>query len=273
MENDSIDRIRSATFAVARRGYDKREVDNFLSRLADWLEAGGGDRARSDTVKRELERVGQKTSRILTDAEETAQQLREEADREAKESVRNANAQGDRTRKEADEYARQTTGTADEYSKKTHSAADRYDAERRREADAYSTDTRTKADEYSETVRSEADRQAIETVKAGEAKAQRIVDEGNKRRQDIETVISDLARRRDGVLAQIEKLSGELQAAVAQHRPAPGQDQFAPGAASGGGIGSRNKVAGDQANAATAEEPAEDETASRQPKPRAKSSS
>jgi DivIVA domain-containing protein len=227
VENDSIDRIRTATFTVGRRGYDKREVDHFLSRLADWLEAGGGDRARSDTVKRELERVGQKTSRILTDAEETAQQIREEGEREAHDTVRSATAAAEQTRKEADGYQRQTQEAADDYAKKTQAAADRYDAERRREADAYSTDTRKKTDEYSETVRSEADHQAIETVKAGEAKAKRIIDEGNKRRQDIETVISDLARRRDGVIAQIEKLGAELHAAVAQHRAAPASDPFA----------------------------------------------
>lgn len=232
MENDSIDRIRSATFTVGRRGYDKREVDHFLSRLADWLEAGGGDRARSDTVKRELERVGQKTARILTDAEETAQQIREEGEREAHDTVRSANTQSEQTRKEADQYQQQTQQGADEYAKKTQAAADRYDAERRHEADSYSTETRSKSDEYSEGVRAEADHQAIETVKAGEAKAKRIVDEGNKRRQDIETVISDLARRRDGVIAQIEKLSGELQVAVAQHRAAPASDPFSPEEAS-----------------------------------------
>src|SRR5512132_592396 len=32
-----IDRVRVPGFAEARRGYDKREVDAFLGRLADWL--------------------------------------------------------------------------------------------------------------------------------------------------------------------------------------------------------------------------------------------
>lgn len=227
MENDSIDRIRSATFAVARRGYDKREVDSFLSRLADWLEAGGGDRARSDTVRRELERVGQKTARILTDAEETAQQIRGEAENEAKETRRSSNAAAEATRKEADSYSKQTHAAADEYSQQTRAAADQYDAQMRSEADAYSSQTRTAADEYSEKTRSEADRQAIDTVKAGEAKAARIVEDGVKRRQDIEAVISDLVRRRDAVLAEVDKLTAELQTAVSHHRPVAGADQFA----------------------------------------------
>jgi DivIVA domain-containing protein len=83
VDRDSIDRIRSATFPVARRGYEKREVDRFLSRLADWLETGGADQSRSETVRRDLERVGQKTSRILVDAHDTGEQLLAEARQEA----------------------------------------------------------------------------------------------------------------------------------------------------------------------------------------------
>jgi DivIVA domain-containing protein len=226
VENDSIERIRSATFAVSRRGYDKREVDSFLSRLADWLEAGGGDRARSDTVRRELERVGQKTARILTDAEETAQQIRGEAENEAKETRRSVNSAAEATRKEADTYSKQTHETADDYSQKTRAAADQYDAQTRAESDAYSNQARTAADEYSQGVRSEADRQSIDTVKAGEAKAQRIIEDGVKRRQDIEAVISDLVRRRDAVLAEVDKLTAELQTAVSHHRPVAGGDEF-----------------------------------------------
>ena len=65
MDQDSIERIRSATFPVARRGYEKREVDRFLLSLAEWLETGGADQGRSDAVRRELERVGEETSKIL----------------------------------------------------------------------------------------------------------------------------------------------------------------------------------------------------------------
>ena len=54
MDRDSIDRIRSATFPVGRRGYEKREVDRFLNKLADWLETGGGDQTRAELVRREL---------------------------------------------------------------------------------------------------------------------------------------------------------------------------------------------------------------------------
>ena len=68
VDETSLDRIRNATFPAARRGYDKHEVEKFLARLADWLETGAGDESRSDVVKRELEKVGERTGAILAQA-------------------------------------------------------------------------------------------------------------------------------------------------------------------------------------------------------------
>ena len=104
VDQTSLDRIRNATFPSARRGYDKHEVEKFLARLADWLETGAGDESRSDTVKRELERVGQRTGAILAQAEDSAQQIRAEAEEEARATIDNANQQRERTRSEADTY-------------------------------------------------------------------------------------------------------------------------------------------------------------------------
>src|ERR687892_2933010 len=95
VDQTSLDRIRNATFPTARRGYEKREVERFLARLADWLETGGGDESRSDTVKRELERVGQRTGAILAQAEESAQQIRAEAEEDARETLAAAGTQAD----------------------------------------------------------------------------------------------------------------------------------------------------------------------------------
>ena len=96
VDQTSLDRIRNATFPSSKRGYDKHEVEKFLARLADWLETGAGDESRSDTVKRELERVGQRTGAILAQAEESAQQIRAEAEEEARGTVNTANMEADR---------------------------------------------------------------------------------------------------------------------------------------------------------------------------------
>jgi DivIVA domain-containing protein len=172
VQQDSIERIRSATFSISRKGYDKREVERFLTKLADWLEAGGGDQTRSDLVKRELERVGEKTARVLSEAEDSAEQIRGEAQEEAAATLDRARSQAESAKRSADEYAAQT-------------------------------------------------------VEEAKSKARRIVEEGAKRRGDVETVIADLVRRRDALLADIEQLTAELRTAVSAHTPPPGRDPFA----------------------------------------------
>jgi DivIVA domain-containing protein len=204
VDQTSLDRIRNATFPSTRRGYDKHEVEKFLARLADWLETGAGDESRSDVVKRELEKVGERTGAILAQAEESAQQIRAEAEEEARGTVNTANMEATETRAGADQYA----------------------AETRSSADAYARQVRQEADEGVAAGRAQAEREARETIEAAQAQARRIVEDGTQRREDIEAVIADLARRRDDVLADTEELASKLTAAVSQHRSGPGSDQF-----------------------------------------------
>jgi DivIVA domain-containing protein len=113
VDQTSLDRIRNATFPSVRRGYDKNEVEKFLGRLADWLETGGGDESRSDAVKKELEKVGQRTGAILSQAEESAQQIRAEAEEEARGTINSANLQATETRTETENYANEARAAAD----------------------------------------------------------------------------------------------------------------------------------------------------------------
>jgi DivIVA domain-containing protein len=193
VDQTSLDRIRNATFPSSRRGYDKHEVEKFLARLADWLETGGGDESRSDAVKKELEKVGQRTGAILAQAEESAQGIREEAEEEARGTVNAANVQAQETRGEADNYASETRAATDSYAQRTREAADQ---------------------------------DARETIATAEAQARRIVEEGRQRREDIEAVIQDLLRRRDDVLTDTEELSAKLTRAVSDHRSGPGAEEF-----------------------------------------------
>jgi DivIVA domain-containing protein len=204
VDQTSLDRIRNATFPSSRRGYDKHEVEKFLSRLADWLETGAGDESRSDTVKRELERVGQRTGAILSQAEESAQQIRAEAEEEARGTVNTASMQAEETRAETDKYA----------------------AEGRTSADAYAQHTRQAAEEEAADTRQQAEQDARETIATAQAQARRIVEEGTQRREDIEAVIADLVRRRNDVLADTEELTAKLTGAVSEHQPEPGSDPF-----------------------------------------------
>ena len=204
VDQTSLDRIRNATFPSSRRGYDKHEVEKFLARLADWLETGAGDESRSDTVKRELERVGQRTGAILAQAEESAQQIRAEAEEEARGTVNTANMEAEETRSEADRHASDTHTSADTYSQQTRQAAEEEAAATRRETE----------------------QEARDAIASAQAQARRIVEEGTQRREDIEAVIADLVRRRNDVLADTEELSAKLTGAVSDHRPEAGSDPF-----------------------------------------------
>jgi DivIVA domain-containing protein len=174
VEQDAIERIRTATFSDARRGYDRQEVDTYLARLADWLEGGGGDQARSEIVKRELERVGQKTAAILTEAQDAAQSIRSEAENEATERLEAARREVESARADADHYARET--------------------------------------------RDEADKQAAAKIKEAGDEAARMIEDGQRRKREIEKLISDLEARRDAVLSGLEQLSSEIAGTATQHK-------------------------------------------------------
>jgi DivIVA domain-containing protein len=124
VDETSLDRIRNASFPSARRGYDRHEVEKFLGRLADWLETGGGDESRSDAVKRELERVGQRTGAILAQAEESAEQIRAEAEEEARGTINSANLQATEARTEAENYAMETRTSAERQAREAIEAAE-----------------------------------------------------------------------------------------------------------------------------------------------------
>jgi hypothetical protein len=201
--------LRTITFSEARKGFDKGEVREFLTEVADWIEGGGGD-----VVRRRLERIAQKSATMLADAEDGAEGLRREADQEARGLLDSAKAEADAYRVDAEAEAR-------EHLREARSEA----TSSRESANQYASETRTKADDYSETVRAEAKREADElreestqearqAIHAAEQRAGQIVAEANRQREDIETVIADLALKRDSVMAQARKLALELDETV-----------------------------------------------------------
>ena len=225
-QSTGIERIRTATFTLARRGYDKREVEQFLNKIADWLETGGGDQARSDVVRRELERVGQRTAGILATAEDSAEQIRADAEEIAEETTGRARAAGAKARQEADAYAAKTRDAADAYAARTREEAEDYGAKTRQAADAYAAKTRQDADEAAAAALERAEHDARNQLGAAQAKAKRMVEEGTARRRDIEAVISDLVARRDGVIAEANRLADELRGVAGGHTPERGADPF-----------------------------------------------
>ncbi len=198
MDEHSIERIRNANFSLAVRGYDRTEVDRFLAELADWLETGGGEHAAAvEAVQVELERVGEQTAAILTEAHAAAQVIRADAQAEVRKQLVDANSTAESLRAEAAEDA----------------------GDARDEADAYARKTRSEADTYAERLRSEADDEFGELREGAQKEAERIVADANKRKADIEAVISDLEQRREAVLAELDRLASGIAGTATQYRP------------------------------------------------------
>lgn len=196
MDRRSLDRIRNAEFPHAVRGYDRNEVDTFLRELVDWLATGGADDAGSEAVRAEIERIGERTTGVLTEAHDAAEAIRADANRDARQKLIDANVTVESLRTSADEYSEQT----------------------REEADAYARKVRADADAYSEQSRSESDAAATESRAAAEREAEQIVADANRRRDEVEKQIADLEGRRDGVLAELERLASGITGAATQHR-------------------------------------------------------
>jgi DivIVA domain-containing protein len=124
MDWKNIDRIRVPGFAEARRGYDKREVDTFLGRLADWLETDAANEIGNVAVTRKLEAVGRSTGHILLTTQQEAEALRQSADEECAKMLADAEATARRTREAAEAYARETRVKADADARSTVEAAE-----------------------------------------------------------------------------------------------------------------------------------------------------
>ena len=171
-----VARLRSASFGVARRGYDRRQVDEFLSRLARRLEAdtSGFD---PDALKRQLQQVGESTTGILTAAEETARALRSDAAREADGLRRSAAEAAERLRTEATEYAQAT---------------------------------RERAAEEARRLRMEATEKAEQAVAAAEHKAEDLLERSLEQRQLLEARITRLYDQRAGIVDRLRELSADL---------------------------------------------------------------
>jgi DivIVA domain-containing protein len=87
------------------------------------------------------------------------------------------------------------------------------------DAEAAALQTREAADEYAKQTRAQADGDARRMSEAATVEARETIEEGERRRGQVEAVIADLEVRRDDALADLDALRSELGAAIASHRP------------------------------------------------------
>jgi DivIVA domain-containing protein len=173
-----LERLRGADFSLAVRGYDRHQVDEFLSGIAKRLEAESGSLADPDAVKRKLEEVGQSTTEILTAAEQTARKLQEDASTEAAKLRKSATETAEHAREEAREFA---------------------------------NSTRERATEEGRRILAEANQKAQQLVAAAEARSQELLNRSLERRQVLAATIERLDARRVQLIDELRQMAGELE--------------------------------------------------------------
>jgi DivIVA domain-containing protein len=108
--------VRNVAFPVSVRGYDRRAVDAYVTRVNRVIAELEATRSPQSAVERALERSEEERSGILKEARETAAEITAVTRREAEEMtakaraeavdiVVNASGEADRTKAEADEYS------------------------------------------------------------------------------------------------------------------------------------------------------------------------
>jgi DivIVA domain-containing protein len=123
MDLEDIRRLRVQGFTVARRGYDRREVDRFLDALLDWIETDAAKDLGDQAVKRKLELVGKSTAQILLTTEKESEGLRSQTEEECAELRSEAEDASLAVRRDADEYATKTREKAEQDARRTGEVA------------------------------------------------------------------------------------------------------------------------------------------------------
>jgi DivIVA domain-containing protein len=118
-----VARLRSPGFTLARRGYDKHEVDKFLEQLVDWLETDAANDIGQVAVTRKLELVGKSTAHILLTTEQESQELKRQTAEDCAALRAEAEADVQTVRGAAEAYAEEIRATADDDARHTREQA------------------------------------------------------------------------------------------------------------------------------------------------------
>lgn len=119
--------IRDVSFPISRRGYDRRAVDAYVTRINSLIDELEATRSPEAAVRQALRQVGEKTSTILQQAGETAEEITVAA-------RQNAEADTARAKEEADHLVANATTEAEEILQRSNAEAETMRAQARAEA-------------------------------------------------------------------------------------------------------------------------------------------
>ncbi len=200
--------VANRTFAKGVRGYSEGEVRSFLRRVSDELAAMREREAQLlavvDDVEEQLraprpldeqqllDALGEETSRLLRAARESAEEIRKKAEDSTALLLRETQSDADRRRAEATEIAATRVQEAEAHAAEIIAAAE-----------ARATEIDDANQRASEAQRLHAEQESEGIVEAARQHGREMLDEALAAR---ERVLTDLARRRGLLQAQVEEL-------------------------------------------------------------------
>jgi DivIVA domain-containing protein len=126
--------IRNVTFPIARRGYERRAVDEYVTRINRLIAEVEATRSPLDAVEHALERTEEERRAILAHARETAAEIMGAAQRDAEEIIAGARAEAANIVVDASAQADDSKAEADEHVAYTRTEAEQIVSDSQREA-------------------------------------------------------------------------------------------------------------------------------------------
>lgn len=192
--------IRQKAFETAFRGYEKKEVSQFLEEMSVVMEQINQEnldlRSKLQQVESEAKRlkdVEDSLFRTLKTAEDTGASIITEASEAADQIIAEANSMAEETTSQANQYAEQTTGQADKYAEQTT-----------KEANQILQKAQKQAEEQARIITSAAEAKAKETIKEIRESMQSLVRSYDGLLEQREALVKSLKRLSQDALNQID---------------------------------------------------------------------
>ena len=179
-----IELIRTMRFPSSSNGYQEAAVDAFLDDIAAWLESVRKSDPSPRPSAEDAGRLAERTNSILAEAERAAAGMRDDAEREARDFLRRVKAKAEKAQRDADQYAATVRGAAD-------------------------SDARRMA--------SDAKRAADETLAKAHAQAKEIIDDAERRQEQVQQSIRRLLEQEASILDEAASLRDQLGRMVSDH--------------------------------------------------------
>ncbi|MEN8233864.1 MAG: DivIVA domain-containing protein [Actinomycetota bacterium] len=211
--------VQGRSFEVARRGYDRKQVDEFLSDIAPKVAAlegelrealihlravelrQRGNREAEDSVESAYVAAAEAKHKLLTDAEGKAASILRDAEIEAAQLLAEPRAGADKARKDAEGLLLQAQARLETVEKEAASIVEAAEA-RRSEVDSEVEAEMSSARDEAGAIRDEATRDAERAIEEASGSAEVIIQEATEQASDVyETerrrAIDRLAQSRD----------------------------------------------------------------------------